>query len=186
VAVASLSLGAGLASGIAGAASPLARVVIVSPSSTFHVNRANGDYSGKMILERIRAGLGGGAVPRGMATAARNACSQIDAVGHAKDLYPYVRLLWYRGSDPTGALANFGEHLLTSTAPGTGRLMASTALDTNGDKFIATGGFWDSNLNYVQEEDDTATSYKGSNSASRMRSIPRHTALAVLIISPTG
>jgi hypothetical protein len=156
-----------LVAGLAGnsaAASRLARVVEVSPSTTFHVNRATGVYSGTMIHERFRAGLGGGTMPEG-ATAARLACYNLYATGRAKGLNPHVQLLWYRSSEgpnPVPAIANFGSGVTHFDGHGnwTTQGIASPSI-VNGDKFTATGGFFDSTSQFVQTSEETKASYKG-------------------------
>lgn len=157
-----LTLAIALSSGDAGAARKLARVVMISPSTTFHVNRTTGVYSGTMVHEVAKPGLGGGFVPKGMADGARNACHHLYAAGRAKGLNPHVGLLWYRGTSRIGAVANFGYHPTTFGGGGNWHTQGIASVSImKGDKFTATGGFWSSDNNSVQTHEETKAKYKG-------------------------
>ncbi|MGZ6693246.1 MAG: hypothetical protein ACXVHQ_38330 [Solirubrobacteraceae bacterium] len=161
----SLALAA-LGSGTVEATGRLARVVEVSPSTTFHVSRATATYHGTMIHERVRAGLGGGKVPEGMATAARHACYRLYATGRAKGLNPHVLLLWYpiaqQGPNAVPAVANFGSGTTHFDRSGNWSTEGIVSVSiANGDKFTATGGFFDPSSQSVQTSEETKASYKG-------------------------
>ncbi len=160
-----------LASGAGAAVSPrlsdrsvaVARNVLVYSSSTVHVNKVSGIYSGKMTQTRVVAGSGGGSVPRELAVAAATACDNLYNKGY-EGIAAYVQLLWYRSSPsgPQPTLANFGINS-RSSFHGEGSWSTSGIVSPSiarGEKFVISGGFWTSSGNELSEA-ATTTVYRG-------------------------
>jgi hypothetical protein len=142
----------------------IAKSVTVHSTSTVHVNKVSGIYSGKMTQDGVTPGTGGGSVPRDLALAAGLACDDLYVKGYEGNAAS-VALTWYRGSPqgPSPTDANFGRN----SGPvfgGAGNWHTQGIVSPSiavGDKFTIGGGFFTSNATELSEV-PTTTVYRGS------------------------
>ena len=142
----------------------IAKNVTVYSTSTVHVNKESGIYSGKMTQERVTPAAGGGSVPRDLALAAGLACDNLYVKGYEGNAAS-VALTWYRASPqgPSPTDANFGRNTgpVFSGAGNWHTLGIVSPSIAVGDKFSIAGGFFTSNATELSEV-PTTTIYRGS------------------------
>lgn len=142
----------------------IAKSVTVYSTSTVHVNKVSGIYSGKMTQEKVTPGTGGGSVPRDLALAAGLACDNLYVKGYEGNAAS-VALTWYRASPqgPSPTDANFGKNSgpVFSGAGNWHTLGIVSPSIAVGDKFTIGGGFFTSNATELSEV-QTTTVYRGS------------------------